>query len=298
MTVGPEIDALGRELREAVDQVHQLVDGGGPEAGAPEGKMPPRPEIPARSIQHHGVSQSQLIIQAVQKSIDLLQLSSDTFLDIRRNCVSCHHQNLPGVAIAWARDRGFHVRQSSINRMVQRQAKSWEPRVDRAYQLDAPLAPDVAARWEDTRVDPQSIVAGYREIARGHDITLVEGAGGLLVPIVDRYTMADLAGDLGIPLVVVVDSKLGAINHTLLTLEAADSRGIEVCGYVLNHTSDEPDMASETNAALLDRSTDVACLGTIEWSPAAVNDPTAVISTAVDWTRLQGAFPPRSVSMK
>jgi len=108
------------------------------EAGAPEGKMPPRPEIPARSIQHHGVSQSQLIIQAVQKSIDLLQLSSDTFLDIRRNCVSCHHQNLPGVAIAWARDRGFHVRQSSINRMVQRQAKSWEPRVDRAYQLDAP----------------------------------------------------------------------------------------------------------------------------------------------------------------
>ena len=75
---------------------------------------------------------------AVQKSVDLLQLSSDTFLDIRSNCVSCHHQNLPGVAIAWARDRGFHVRQESINRMIQRQIQSWEPRVDRAYQLDSP----------------------------------------------------------------------------------------------------------------------------------------------------------------
>lgn len=166
------------------------------------------------------------------------------------------------------------------------------------YQLEAPLAPDVAARLENIRVDPQSIVARYHEIASSHDITLVEGAGGLLVPIVARYTMADLADDLGIPLVVVVDSKLGAINHTLLTLEAAASREIEVCGYVINHTSDKPDMASETNAALLGRSTDVACLGRIEWNPAAVNDPTAVISTALDWTRLQGNFPPRSASMK
>ncbi len=107
-------------------------------AGAPEGEMPKRPEIPVRSIERLGVSQAQLIIHAVQKSIDLLQLSSDTFLDIRSNCVSCNHQNLPGVAIAWARDRGFHVRQESINRMIQRQIKSWEPRVDRAYQLDSP----------------------------------------------------------------------------------------------------------------------------------------------------------------
>ncbi len=163
------------------------------------------------------------------------------------------------------------------------------------YQLDAPLAPDVAARWEDTRVDPQSIVAGYREIARGHDITLVEGAGGLLVPIVDRYTMADLARDLGIPLLVVVDSKLGAINHTLLTLETAISRGIEVRGYVLNHASEGTDLASETNAALLHRSTDVACLGTIDWTPAAADDPTAIIDAAIDWSMIRlGEYCPRS----
>ena len=101
--------------------------------------MPKRPEIPSRSIDLEDGNDAQLIIQAVQKSIDLLQLSSDTFLDIRRNCVSCHHQNVPSVAIAWARDRGFHVRQSTINRMIQRQVKSWESRIDRTYELDSPF---------------------------------------------------------------------------------------------------------------------------------------------------------------
>ena len=109
------------------------------EAGTPEGELPTRPEIPSRVIDRPGLSQAALITQAVQKSVDLLQLSSDTFLDVRRNCVSCHHQNLPGVAIGWARDRGFQVRQSSVDRMIQRQVKSWQPRVDRAYQLDAPF---------------------------------------------------------------------------------------------------------------------------------------------------------------
>ena len=165
------------------------------------------------------------------------------------------------------------------------------------YQFEAPLAPDVAARQENTTVDPQLILAGYHEIASGHDITLVEGAGGLLVPIVDRYTMADLAHDLGVPLLVVVDSKLGAINHTLLTLETAASRGLEVRGYVLNHTSDRADIASKTNAELLGRSTDVACLGTIEWNPAAAGDPTGVVSAAIDWKRLQDDSLQRGLSM-
>ena len=109
------------------------------EAGTPDGKMPERPEIPSRSIDRLDAQRSQMITQAVQKSIDLLQLSSDTFLDVRSNCVSCHHQNLPGVAIGWARDRGFHVRQASIDRMIERQVKSWQPRIDRAYQLDSPF---------------------------------------------------------------------------------------------------------------------------------------------------------------
>ncbi len=109
------------------------------EFGTPAGEMPARPRIPSRAIDLHGDNEARLISQAVQKSIDLLQLSSDTFLDVRGNCVSCHHQNLPGVAIAWARERGFHVRRAAIDRMIERQVKSWAPRVERAYELDAPF---------------------------------------------------------------------------------------------------------------------------------------------------------------
>ena len=108
------------------------------ELGVHEGELPDTPDIPARGIDLHAGNRAKLIVAAVQKSIDLLQVSSDTFLDIRRNCVSCHHQNLPGVALAWARDRGFRVSQSTLQRMNDRQEKSWMPRVDRAYQLDSP----------------------------------------------------------------------------------------------------------------------------------------------------------------
>jgi ankyrin repeat protein len=109
------------------------------DAGVPEGQMPMRPEIPSQPIDLNDTSRVRRITQAVQKSIDLLQRSSDTFLNVRNNCVSCHHQNLPGVAIAWARDRGFPVRQATISRMMERQVQSWSPRIERAYELDSPF---------------------------------------------------------------------------------------------------------------------------------------------------------------
>jgi ankyrin repeat protein len=109
------------------------------DAGTPEGQIPQKPQPPNRQLNLEHANQPQRIAAAVQKSIDLLQLSSDTFLNVRSNCVSCHHQNLPGVAIAWARDRGFPVRQQSIRRMIERQVQSWQPRIDRAYELDSPF---------------------------------------------------------------------------------------------------------------------------------------------------------------
>lgn len=108
-------------------------------AGAPEGKLPDRPSIPSRKIDMSGDNGPRLIAAAVEKSVALLELGSDGFLDVRRNCVSCHHQNLPGVAMAWARDRGFRVRRATLERILDRQVKSWSPRIDRAYQLDSPF---------------------------------------------------------------------------------------------------------------------------------------------------------------
>lgn len=152
------------------------------------------------------------------------------------------------------------------------------------YQFEAPLAPEVAAHLEGQEIDSQIILAVYQTMSRQCDLTLVEGAGGLMVPIARSYTMADLVHDLKIPLLLVVDSKLGAVNHTLLTLETAASRDLKVHGYVLNHASPKADLASETNAELLSRCTDIACLGSIPWSPD--HDPTETVNNAIDWNRL------------
>lgn len=145
------------------------------------------------------------------------------------------------------------------------------------YRFEAALAPDVAARLAGCTIDPEVIRSRFQGVAASHDIVLVEGAGGLLVPIRGRYTMADLAVDLGLPLLVVTASRLGAVNHTLLTLAHARRRQLTVAGYVLNQLSRETDEAMSTNADLLARSTDVPCAGVIEWTPC---DPDALAETA------------------
>jgi len=136
------------------------------------------------------------------------------------------------------------------------------------YCFAEPLAPDVAARRVGEQIDPAVIHDRFRLVMASHDVTVVEGAGGLLAPIWERYTMADLASDLGVPLLVVAASRLGAVNHTLLTLETAVARGLPVSAYVLNHLSREDDVAMATNAELLARETDVRCAGVVKWVPA------------------------------
>jgi len=149
------------------------------------------------------------------------------------------------------------------------------------YRFEAPLAPDVAARREGRSIDPEVIHDRFRTVASSHDIVLVEGAGGLLVPVWGRYTMADLAGDLGLSLLVVAASRLGAVNHTLLTLEHARFRGLPVAAYVLNQLTRQADDAMSTNADLLARSIDVPCAGVIGWSPSDPNGVAAAAARAV-----------------
>lgn len=119
-----------RGHRQLIDQLEK--------SAAPPGDLPGKPTIQTRTVDLHAGNETRLIVEAVQKSISLLQLSSDTFLDVRNNCVSCHHQNLPGVAIGWARDRGFPFRKASTDRVLERQVASWMPRVARSFELDSP----------------------------------------------------------------------------------------------------------------------------------------------------------------
>ncbi len=119
------------------------------------------------------------------------------------------------------------------------------------YALRDPLAPAVAAAREGVTIDIERIGQAYARIAAAHDLTLVEGAGGLLVPLTGRLTFADLALRLQLPLLVVVGNRLGAINHALLTVRHAETLGLRVAGYVLNALAAEGDLAAELNAAVL-----------------------------------------------
>ena len=131
------------------------------------------------------------------------------------------------------------------------------------YRFAPPVAPSVAADQAGVTIQPERIVALFQRISQRHDSVLVEGAGGLLVPLVDRYTFADLARDLDIPLLVVVGSKLGALNHTLLTLAYALAHALPLQGYIMNHPMASQDPATTSNSKTLARLTDVACLGSI-----------------------------------
>ena len=131
------------------------------------------------------------------------------------------------------------------------------------YRFAPPLAPSVAAHQAGVSIQPERIISLFQRISHQYDTVLVEGAGGLLVPLVDRYTFADLARDLDVPLLVVVGSKLGALNHTLLTLSYARAHSLPLKGYIMNHPMPSADPATKTNSETLARLTDVPCLGSI-----------------------------------
>jgi dethiobiotin synthetase len=90
-----------------------------------------------------------------------------------------------------------------------------------------------------------------RAVVAGSDVALVEGAGGLLVPLNASSSFADLARICGLRLLVVVGNRLGAINHARLTLDWARSGGLPLAGYVVNTLQAEGDLATQTNVAAL-----------------------------------------------
>ena len=136
------------------------------------------------------------------------------------------------------------------------------------YRLGASLAPSVAAEMAGVKIDIDRLTKLYAEISSAHDVTLVEGAGGLLVPLLPHYTYANLAKLLKLPLVVVAANRLGAINHLLLTLEHASCRGLPVLGYILNHLEGQPSLAAETNREALLSLTAVPCVAQIPYIPS------------------------------
>jgi dethiobiotin synthetase len=123
------------------------------------------------------------------------------------------------------------------------------------YTFAAPLAPAVAARVEGKAVSLRRILDAAAALAARHAAVVVEGAGGLLVPLTEAETYADLARALGLPALVVARAGLGTVNHTALTVEALRARGIALAGIVLNRAGPVDDPSVPHNASEIARIT-------------------------------------------
>lgn len=135
------------------------------------------------------------------------------------------------------------------------------------YLFKAPLAPEPAAAEENASIDIDLVTSLYDRLAARHDVVIVEGAGGLLVPITERFFYADLIRAWRAPVIVVSRLTLGTINHTLLTCGHLRSIGAKVLGVILNDTEGAGDIASRTNPAMLKKYLDVPLLGVFPHTP-------------------------------
>ncbi len=134
------------------------------------------------------------------------------------------------------------------------------------YRFRQPLAPAVAADLEGVRISRKKIISAFNKLSNKYDITIVEGAGGIMVPVYRKYFFIDLIKDLDLPILVVARPGLGTLNHTLLTLEAAKSRGINVLGVIINCSSKiKNDASVQTNPEVIERSGGVPVLGIIPY---------------------------------
>lgn len=126
--------------------------------------------------------------------------------------------------------------------------------------MRTPAAPYVAGMFENRELEIPSLAQGCRDLATDHDVVIAEGVGGWMVPISKEYMVADYARDLGLPVVLVVGNRLGALNHTLLTVQSMRAAGIEPAGMVFNNLVDELDTAAITNKGIAEDLTGVEVL--------------------------------------
>ena len=134
--------------------------------------------------------------------------------------------------------------------------------------LRTPAAPYTAAMIEGRTIDLALIRECFARLRSSHERIVVEGVGGWRVPIARDYFVSDLARDFALPVVVVVANRLGAINHTLLTVESIRGSGLVCSGIILNHLAPaSDDVAATTNRGIIEEVAEAPILAEVSFSP-------------------------------
>ena len=160
-----------------------------------------------------------------------------------------------------------------------------------SYQT--PAAPFVAAQIEDRRIDYLAIENAYRFICENHDVVIVEGIGGIRVPISPRIDVLELADEFHMPVVVVARSNLGTINHTLLTVDAVRINDLPFAGVVISgYKPDTTDPAEKTVAQVISEFDDIKILSVVPFDAESsvekgtVGQPIIDALSKCDWPKI------------
>ena len=136
------------------------------------------------------------------------------------------------------------------------------------FCFKTPIAPGVAARQENVIVDLNTIKQNFNKLLKRYDYVIVEGAGGLMSPVTEKYlTNADLAKELALSVIIVCRTNLGTINHTMLTIEYAKQiKKIDIQGIILNHQLNiDGDISTKTNPEVIKEMSGIKILGIIPY---------------------------------
>ncbi|QEM69024.1 dethiobiotin synthase [Geobacter sp. FeAm09] len=149
------------------------------------------------------------------------------------------------------------------------------------YLLREPLAPAEAAKIDGVRIEFARIRESFDRLTATYDFVIVEGAGGLMVPLVGGFLMADLARELDLPLLVVARPNLGTVNHTVLTCFAARQMGLPLTGVIINNFPKEPDLAEQSAPHYIGSLCGAPVLGV--WPHEAASDQATAVERLAAW---------------
>jgi len=134
------------------------------------------------------------------------------------------------------------------------------------YMFKEPVAPYIAAKENNKRINPARIIKSFEKLCERHDYMVVEGIGGVLVPITRNFYVADLIKIFNIPALIVTRPCLGTINHTILTINCLNERGIPIKGIVINYSKKEKtSLAIKCAPDIIEKLSQIPVIGLISY---------------------------------
>ena len=160
-----------------------------------------------------------------------------------------------------------------------------------SYVLKTPSAPYLASEIEGVPIETDVILRDYVKMTQKCDTVIVEGSGGILVPVSSGILMSDVAKKLNLPIVIVARPNLGTINHTLLTINAANQSGLRIAGVIINkYPEDTADVVIKTAPRLIEEYSDAKIVGIIKDFKTDHITPSILIDAMLNSVDLEKIF--------